>query len=198
MRIHALLLALALPLLAGCGDKPSDAALNRTSPESLLDVSAEIVNLSVADSQSVSELAEWIQRDTPTRAELYCTGSEPRCSDAKKAFELMGVPVTVMGGGSQMATLVYERILARDCNPSFVDTKPNFYNAPTPSFGCAVSANIVQHVSDKQEFVNPALSDNPNASGAVSAYSRAYAPRTPQHPDGYTLDESLVSKSITQ
>jgi hypothetical protein len=194
----ALLLVSATLALAACGTKPPTAAFNRTSAESLLDVSAEVVNLSVADAKSVADLAEWIERDVPTRAELYCTGSEPSCKDAKKAFELMGVPVTVMGGGTQMATLVYERILARDCNPSFVDNKPNYYNAPTPSFGCAVSANMIQHVSDKQEFVNPALSDKPNATGAVSAYNRAYVARAAKNPDGYDLGDSLVSKAKSQ
>ncbi|MFM9890934.1 MAG: hypothetical protein ACKVOE_09935 [Rickettsiales bacterium] len=193
---HALILALTLMLVA-CQRPPDSAFLARGGPESLIDVSSEVVNLSVAGPKEITELSRWIERDPPTRAELYCGANDTRCTEAQKALQLSGVPVTLVGSGDRTVTLVYERILARDCNPRFVEVTHDQYNALSPSYGCATAANIVQHVSDKQQFVSPALSANPSAVGAVSAYNRATAPRAVKRPDGYDLSDSLVSKAAT-
>ena len=70
-------LALGLLALSACQPKPSDSAYyNRGGPESLLDVSSEVVNLSVADPAALQELSTWIKQDQPTRAELYCNDGE--------------------------------------------------------------------------------------------------------------------------
>lgn len=191
------ILALGLLTLAACQRPPESAWTARGGPESLIDVSSEVVNLSVAGPKEITELSQWIERDPPTRAELYCAASDLRCGEAKKALQLNGVPVNVIGSGDRTVTLVYERILARDCSQRFIEVTHDEYNAPSPAYGCAVAANIVQHVSDKQQFVSPALSDNPNATGAVSAYNRALAPRTVKRPNGYDLNDSLISKAQT-
>lgn len=193
--VRAFIASLGFLALAACNRPPDSAYMNRGGPESLLDVSSEVVNLSIAGHKEVSELAQWIQRDPPTRAELYCAASDARCADARKALELHGVPTNVVGSGDRTVTLVYERILARDCNQRYIDDSQNEYNTPSPSFGCSIAANIVQHVSDKQEFVSPPLSANPNAAAPVSAYNRAYAPREVKNPNGYDINNSLVSKA---
>lgn len=165
----------ALTALAAC-HRPADSAwYNRGGPESLLDVSNEVVNLSVAGPQELLQVSNWVQQDKPTRAELYCIAGDSHCKDARKLLDLQGVPVNEIPSSNQMVALVYERVLARDCNQRFVDNHANNYNAPHPAFGCAISANIVQHVSDKQQFVNPNLGDLPAARGGVAAYERAYA-----------------------
>ena len=92
---------------------------------------------------------------------------------------------------------MYERILAHDCNPRFVNNTNNPYNGYHPAFGCAVSANIVQHVSDKQEFVSPNLSDNPSAKGGINTLQRAFAPKT-KEAEAYSVDKSVVSNAKTQ
>lgn len=190
-----LILALGLLALGACQRPPDSAFNNRGGPESLIDVSSEVVNLSIAGPKEIAELSQWIERDPPTRAELYCAAGELYCAEARKALQLKAIPVLPVGSGDHTVTLVYERILARDCNPRFVEVTHDEYNAPSPSYGCAIAANIVQHVSDKQQFVSPALSDNPGAGGAISAFNRANAPRAVKRPDGYDLNESLISKA---
>jgi hypothetical protein len=110
--------------------------------------------------------------------------------DAQKVLDLTGVPTLLVPSPNFSVALVYERILARDCNPRYIDNGSNYYNANHPAFGCAMAANIVQHVSDKQQFVSPNLSDDPLARRAVTDFGRAYTPRPPIAP--YNIDSSSL------
>ena len=183
--------------LSACGHAPGNAAfLNRGGPESLLDVSSEVVSLSVAQDSDLKDLSAWIERDQPTRAELNCNPSEKRCKETQKILDLHGVPFANGSSTGQSVTLTYARILARDCDQRFVDNVPNHHNAYHPAFGCAVAANMVQQVTDKQEFISPNLSDDPSAARAVNDMYRAYTPRPVVAP--YNVDESIVSKSKSE
>lgn len=185
----------AVLALTGC-HRPADSAYyNRGGPESRLDVSSEVVNLSVAGPNELAQLSGWVEQDAPTRAELYCSTTDKRCSDARNVLEVHGVPTMVVPSMDYTVALVYERVLARDCNARFVDNHNNNYNAAAPAFGCSVSANMVQQVSDKQEFVNPNIMDVPRANGALSAQERAYTPRPALEP--YTIDTSAVRSAKT-
>ena len=187
------LLALGLIVVAACGKEPPQSAFLDRGPESLLDVSSEVVNLSVASMNDRKDLSAWIDKDQPTRAELNCNPDNKNCSQAEKILDLHGVPVAHGNGADQTVTLVYQRILARDCSSRYVDNIPNHYNAYHADFGCSVSANIVQEVTDRQEFISPNLSDDPEAKGAVNAYRNANTPRKPADP--YGIGDSTVEKS---
>ena len=193
---------LALLALAAC-ERPTDSAFyNRGGPEALIDNSSEVVNLSVASSSDQMQLATWVKQDKPTRAELYCYSGTPACNAAHKLLDQQHVPVMMVSSGDNTVALVYQRILARDCNQRFYDPSSkgmDNYNASPPSFGCSMSANIVQEVPDKQEFVNPPIMDAARAGGAVDAYHRAYAP-PPSNSTGnqpYSVKESVVDSAKT-
>lgn len=173
---RSMLMVLVLVTLVACQRSRSDF-LPRGGPDSLLDISSEVVNLSVAQPTDRTELANWIRKDLPTRAELYCNESDPGCTAALKLLDKRDIPTMVVPSANNTVTLVYERILAHDCSPRYRDPE-DFMNKNHPAFGCAIAANTVQHVSNKQDFVNPRLSDTPSAEGAVSAYRRAMTPRT--------------------
>lgn len=190
-------LILSGALLAACGPRPSDNAyLNRGGPESLIDVSSEVVTLSIASEKDRADLAAWIERDQPTRVELSCSNAGNACDETQKILELSGVPYNDVAAVANAVTLVYERILARDCSARYVDNPHNFYNTNHRAFGCAISANMVQQVTDKQEFISPVLADNPSAVRAVNDHKRAYAPRDIVKP--YSVEESLAAKAKTQ
>lgn len=193
---HALALACLLAL-AACHEPNDSAFFNRGGPESLLDVSSEVVNLSVAGPNELEELSNWIDGDQPTRAELYCMEGDIRCNEARQVLDLQGVPTMVVPSGDNTVALVYERILARDCSQRFVDNSSNPYNTAYDSFGCSVAANMVQHVSDKQQFISPNLTDVPRAEGAVQAYERAYTPRRAA-PEAYSVQDSLTNSAVSQ
>ena len=169
---------LALFAVAACERPPESAFATHGSPESLIDVSSEVVNLSIANGDEIKQLGDWVSKDQPTRAELYCAAGDLSCADAQKVLDLRAVPSVVVPSDRRMVTLVYERILARDCNPRFTGAYPSAFGAHDAGYGCATAANIVQHVSNKQQFINPNISDNPSAVGAVLTLQRAYAPKT--------------------
>lgn len=198
MRVSALfsLSLIALLGVAGC-KAPSSAAYYNRGPESLLDVSSEVVTLGVSSPAEMTALKNWIQQDAPTRAELYCPDADMRCGEARQILGAHGIPVTSTPTGEFTVSLVYERILARDCKQKFVDNSSNPYNAYHPAFGCSVSANTVQHVSNKQEFVNPSLTDVPRATGAVDSYKRAYAPKPPPAPNS-GIESSILQNVSTE
>jgi len=168
------------------------------SPEALLDVSSEVVNLGVKSGKEVDDLAQWVNRDQPTRAELYCAEGEKNCKDARQVLELYGVPTMQVASQAGTVTLVYERVLARDCDQRFRDNYDQWYNENHPAFGCSVSANIVQHVAQKQQFVSPNLSDYRDAEAGVSSYNRYQAivakPIT-YNAANYRVDQSVLSSA---
>lgn len=191
--LRTAVLSIATLALSACGNPPTASSYLDRGPESLIDVSAEIVNLSITNSSEVKELASWIDRDHPTRAELSCVAGTKQCVDAQKVLELNGVPHAYGTNAENSVTLYYDRILARDCDQRYVDNTHNSYNTNHPHFGCAVSANIVQHATDKQQFVSPNLSDAPSAVRGVNDIKRAYTPREIIQP--YSLDDALTNKA---
>lgn len=195
MKHSFFLLPLALLSFAAC-TAPDSAYYSRGTPESLLDVSSEVVNLSVAGPQELQELSDWVESDQPTRAELYCMDGDIRCNEARQVLDLQGVPTMLVPSPANNVALVYERILARDCNQRFRDNTSNNRNLNHAAWGCSVSANVVQHVSDKQQFVSPNLMDIQPATGAAQAYGRAYAPRAAVAP--YSVERPLTSSARSQ
>lgn len=197
-RVKAASILLVLSAMAACTPPKEGAFFNRGGPESLLDVSSEVVNLKVDSPSKLTELSSWIGKDQPTRAELYCQAGDPRCNEARKVLELSAVPTTVVPSNDYSVALIYERILARDCDQRYIDDSHNWNHTPHPAFGCSIAANMVQHVADKQQFVNPNLSDQPDATGAVNVYHRAYTPPVTQAQQGYTVNNSTTAAAKTQ
>lgn len=188
-------LALAA-LLSGCSDIPPGAYFNHGSPESLLDMSSEVVNVSLDDSSATDELAGWINQEQPSRADLMCGEKDPGCAKAKSVLEQFNVPYEqkAAGAGAAKVALHYERVIARDCENRYIDNSINPYNLNHPTFGCSVAANIVQHVTDKRQFVNPNLLDYPDGENAAAAY-RSYIDNAnkPEAPGQSATSTSLIS-----
>lgn len=195
---RALAVSLLMALTA-CGSPPPDSAfMNRGGPESLLDVSSEVVNLSVAGRQEVTELGNWVANDQPTRAELFCNPMAANCKEAQRILQNKRVETNLTASPNNTVTLVYERILARDCNQRYIDNGFSMYNVLAPSVGCSVAANMVQQVSDKREFVNPSLAEDPYATGAISTYRGAYAPKQASDKPKYGVSDSTVGSARSQ
>ncbi len=180
--------------LAACDTMPPESYYNRGQPENLLDVSSEVVNLPVSSQPSIQELTRWIEKDQPSRAELYCEPASDNCQQAQDVLDLYGVPTLVMPSGDELVSLVYERVLARDCENRYIDNSINPYNLNHPTFGCSTSVNMVQMVTDKHQFVRPNLRDPMDARKAVQAYHNYLQPREiDANPAG--IQDSLLEES---
>jgi hypothetical protein len=180
--------------LAAC--RPADSAYNnRGGPESLIDVSSEVVNLNITSEGELNDLSVWINRDQPTRAELYCLEGEPLCVEARQVLDLYGVPTQQLSSPAATVTLVYERILARDCNARYVESN-SLTNVPQPAFGCATAANMVQQIANKQQIVRPNLMDYPDGEKAVQVHKYYQLPPVVTAP--LTVDTSTVNNASSQ
>jgi hypothetical protein len=182
----SLVIASSVLLFSACSQIPPEAYTNRGDPENLLDLSTEIVNMSLNSPGALARLSDTLAEDPPSRAELSCARGEKLCTEARKVFDKHGVPVQV-GGHGNGATLVYERVLARDCENRYIDNSINPYNLNHPTFGCSVRANMVQQVSDKRQFASPNLLDFQDAEKATQTYRNYLKPTTQGQVSGWTL-----------
>ncbi len=173
---HMLFALAIVVVLTGCNRIQPEVYYNRGTPESLLDVSSEVVNVALESESSIDELTNWVNMDQPTRAEVYCIQDDPVCRKANKVLEKFGVPVLYVSAGDSNVSLVYERVLARDCENRYIDNRINPYDLNHPTFGCSLASNMVMHVSDKQQFVSPPLMDYQDGTRAVQSVDAANVP----------------------
>jgi hypothetical protein len=169
--IPSLTILTIISALSGCNQIPIEAHANRGSPESLLDVSSEIVSVEMVSEQSADEIINWIETDQPSRAEINCFEGDPLCAKAQDVLNLYGLEYEIVSSDHTEVLLVYERVLARDCENRFIDNSVNPYNLPHPTFGCSVASNMVQMVADKRQFISPTLLDYADATSMVNAYN---------------------------
>jgi len=197
-KTHLSLLAGVL-LLGGCAGVPSGAYFNRGDPETLLDKTSETIQVSLLSGSSVQDLESILHDDPPSRAELNCSASESLCSRAARALSKQQIPLTYaqsMEHGERSVALVYERTVARDCENRYIDNTSNVYNLNPPTFGCSVTANSVQMVTDKHQFTQPKLKDYMDAEKTVQAYGKYTAPA--KENQGGTSESLLSGVSSSQ
>lgn len=183
---------LACSFISGCSSIPPEAYTTPGKPESLLDVSSEIVNLNIDSGFAVDELTHWINQDQPSRAEIYCMEGTPSCQHTLDVVDLYGVPYQLVPSQDNMITLVYERVLARDCDNRFIDNTVNPYNLHHPAFGCSIAVNTVQMATDKQQFVRPNIMDLPDAKKSTQAYYNYQTRREVEQQEG--ISDSLLDQ----
>ncbi len=157
-------------LLTGCSQIPSDAYFSRGTPESLLDVSSEAMSAPIDSEAGIDALIDWIEADQPSSAELYCYQEDIFCAAAEEVMNLYGVDYELVSSGESVVNLMYERVLARDCENRYIDNAVNPYNLNHPTFGCSVASNMVQMVSDKQQFIKPELAGYPDTRRVLNSY----------------------------
>jgi hypothetical protein len=164
MNTKNLLTTFALGLVVvACSQIPKEAYFSRGQPESLIEKSSKVVTLQIASPASIEEITGWINRDQPTRAELKCFDGDSLCNEVHSVLHQFGVPTTYSETQNNSVALIYEKVQAHDCETRYIDNVINPYNLNHPTFGCTVSLNMVQMVTDKREFTDPQRMDYANA-----------------------------------
>jgi len=177
IRTHAFLLPAALLLaMAACSQLPKEAYYEHGSPESLLDVSSEKAELSVASQEAAQKVIHSLGHEKPVRAELHCLKKSTSCNKVEEALRHAGVSLTRVVSSDNSVLFTYEHVMARDCENRYIDNMINPYNLNHPTFGCSVSANSVQMVTDKHEFTSPRLLAYPDAGKTGQAMDLYNAP----------------------
>ena len=130
--------AATMLLVTSCSDIPPQAYTERGSPQSLLDVSSEVVTVQLQSRQAVAEVENWLDA-------------------VEQALNMYGVDYEWIPARVSEVNLIYERVIAHDCENRFIDNRINPYNMHYPTYGCSIASNMVSMVTDRREFVNPAL-----------------------------------------
>lgn len=155
--------------LAACAPMPKEAFFDRGHPESLLDVSSEVINFKLASPATVQEITDTLNKEQPTRATVNCQERSSLCKEVKSVMHQFKVDVKYHPSNANTVSLVYERTQARNCQNRYIDRTWNPYNLNSPTMGCSVAINTVQMVSDKHQFTDPALMDAPDANKGLQA-----------------------------
>jgi hypothetical protein len=184
-----------LALSAACTIQPPESYFNRGGPESLMDMSSEVVTFDVNADTGITDMTNWINQDQPSRAELSCDQASASCNQAQQALNQFGVPVSFASSGQNVVTLYYDRVVARDCENRFIDNSVNPYNLTHPTLGCSLASNMVQQITDKRQITSPTLldyQDGERIERAMDGYRQPYD-TTPMK-----IDPNLQRLSTTQ
>lgn len=169
---------------------PAGAFNNSGDPERFLDSSLDLVTMSLGSRGALGGIIKMVRQDPPTLAQLNCSQKEALCMEARSIFANQRIPTEFSGDYNDNITLVYERVIVRDCDPRFVDNTKNPYNTPMESLGCSVATNGLQMISDKRQVTDPSLMDLPDAEKAVQNQRRYQTPPS-QSEDNRSLLQSI-------
>ena len=125
----------------------------------------------------LQQLTQLVNTKPPSHAQLTCS-NRMMCDRATEILDQYKVSYQKTNGSVNTVTLTYKDIQARDCENRYIDNHINPYNLNYPTFGCSVSVNQVQMVSDKRQFVDPVLLGSYDGEKAVQNYD-SYLSRAP-------------------
>jgi hypothetical protein len=133
----------------------------RVNVTDLVSASSENVSFAIENEKSVDNIVSWIYDDVPGKAVLSCKDDDILCDEIKHILERSSIPYEVdTQNANDNITFIYERVSAVDCKTKF---------------GCSVSVNLLQSVTDRYDFVEPSLLDPQDAQKAVNTYNHYQA-----------------------
>jgi murein endopeptidase len=128
------------------------------SIENLLLNSAEVVSFPISDNASVHTIKAWIGDELPSHATLSCPTSSNQCTEVARILKEKNITVDAIAEEANKVVLSYDHTTTRNCPPH--------------AFGCSVSANALQMISNHNQVLHPATLDQPGAAQAVDTYKR--------------------------
>lgn len=191
-----LLICCLLAVSACQSPGPGDYA-NRGDPERLLTTTAEIMYIDLAPAGALDQLTDAIEQDAPARAILNCHVDKSACKKAKRILDKHHIASENTGAGNDV-TLIYEHVIARDCEQRYIDNSSNIYNLHAKSFGCSITGNMVQMVTDKRQFTDPGLlgyRDGETAAQVYENYSKPSAGSSSSEDGNSGIGNSIIGSS---
>lgn len=152
-----------LLVCTACSEIPKEAYYAHGQPESLLEKSDSHATFSLSSSNSMSTVVNWLNQSNPKEAALRCQETSKNCNKLERLLVKKGITVTRTMARNNQAVFTYTTVKARDCENRYIDNMINPYNLNYPTLGCSVAANSVQMVTDRKDFIDPNLSDLPDA-----------------------------------
>ena len=155
--------------LGACTNIPPGAYDDRGNPERLLIPTSEVVTIDLKDSNYAEHLSDALKENSPTRAIVSCPLDDTACKKATQLLSANKIAMENVGRGSTV-TLVYNSAVVQACDNSYTDNMQNENNLNYDAFGCSISSNMANMVTDKRQFTNPNLLDFYSGEKAASVY----------------------------
>jgi type IV pilus biogenesis protein CpaD/CtpE len=153
-KVSILTIAVLVVLTQSCSRIPDEAGFTRGQPESLLSANSESVSIDLGQRNALAQVVNSISNDSASRAILTCSNGL-LCNRVETLLNEYGVPYEVQSGSGNSVAIVYDRIIARDCDNKFVSNHNNPYNLNHTTFGCSTAMNQAMMVRDKRQFTDP-------------------------------------------
>lgn len=153
-KISILTIAVLAFAVQSCSRIPDEVGFTRGQPESLLSVNSESVSVDLSQRNALAHVVNYISRDGASRAILTCSNGL-LCNRVETLLNEYGVPYEVQSGASNSVAVIYDNIIARDCDNRFVSNHNNPYNLNHTTYGCSTAMNQAMMVRDKRQFVDP-------------------------------------------
>lgn len=153
-KISILAVILVAGALQSCSRIPEETGFTRGQPETLLSVNSESISIDLNQRNSLAQLVNYVNNSDVSRAVVTCANSM-MCGRVESVLEQYGVPYDVQSGSTDSVAVVYDRIIARDCDNKFRSNHHNPYNLNHPTYGCSTAMNQAMMVRDKRQFTDP-------------------------------------------
>lgn len=205
--------------LAACQQVTAENFVNPGDPERQLTNITEFTTIALTPHEGIDRLKDSLSTSTPAQAKLNCPQINATCARAQNLLLKANIPLEIKGptpsnteeteSTSQPeqtaenlpdneVTLVYHRLAFTPCDNAYHDDSINNANAYHPSFGCSIRSNMVQSVTEKQQFVNPALLDYADGEKAAKNYQNYINPPAAATSQGETTSSLIGSASAPQ
>lgn len=153
-KFSILAVVLVVGLVQSCTRIPDQEGFSRGQPENLLSVNSESVSIDLNQRNAMAQLVNYVNNSEISRAIITCANGL-LCSRVESVLEQYGVPYDVQSGPTDSVAVVYDRIIARDCDNKFYSNHINPYNLNHATFGCSTAMNQALMVRDKRQFTDP-------------------------------------------
>jgi hypothetical protein len=139
--IKITIISLAI-LFSGCSMKKNSFTYKSDGPlgvEGLVSRSLEQISFSSASPSAVKEIRDWIKKDTPQKAEIFCTKTNSKFHEIIKILVEYQIPYEIKenNDSSNDVILYYSEVTNLDCSDLLDDKN---------AFGCARSTNMLNMV----------------------------------------------------
>lgn len=140
--------------LSACSEVPDEAYFTRGQPESLLSVNTESVSVDLNQRNAAAQIAKILSGEEASRAVLSCSNAMV-CQRAERTLNQYKLPYEIVQGQGNSVSIIYDRIVMRECDNRFVTNHNNPYNLNHRGFGCSIAMNQALAVKDKRQFTDP-------------------------------------------
>lgn len=155
-KFSILAIAILASVAQSCSKIPNETGFTRGQAESLLSVNSESVSIDLGQRNALAQVVNYVNNDNASRAILTCSNGL-LCNRVESVLNQYGVPYEVKSGAGNSVAVIFDNIIARDCDNKYYSNHNNPYNLSHTTFGCSMAMNQAMMVRDKRQYTDPVV-----------------------------------------